>query len=504
MISVPGTLLFIGVITLWRFVTLRVMNIDLYFDEAQYWHWAQELACGYFSKPPMVAWAIAATTSVCGDGEACIKAGSALAHAGTATVLFFVGRRLYDGRVGFWSALVFLTLPGVSFSSLLVSPVPFLMLFWALGLYAFIRTREKEHSGWWLACGTAIGLGMLSKYAMVAFILSMVIFALWSPQAKGMWRRKGPWLALLASLVVWSPNILWNVRNGFISFIHTGANANLKGDLFHPLKALEFLGGQFAVFGPILFALFLLLLVRVRREGHLFAIREDAEGGRIFYDRGRLLFSFAFPLVVIMTLEGLLSRAHANWAAPAYVAGSVAVTGWAARTGRMIWIRGSVLLHVVLAVLFYNHQALLNAADIELPAKTDPVERIRGWDEIGEMLSGLQKAYPETRLLFDERKVLAPMLYYVRPHPFDALKWNPSGVIHDHYDLTTDLSEHPGEDFLYVTRRTSAAHLAVRFEEVKGPTILRLKLHTDAERRVHVFHLNDFKGYAPKKSGDTP
>ena len=32
---------------------------------------------------------------------------------------------------------------------------------------------------------------------------------------------------------------------------------------------------------------------------------------------------------------------------------------------------------------------------------------------------------------------MAALIYYVRPHPFDALKWNGEGGIHDQFDLTT-------------------------------------------------------------------
>ena len=47
--------------------------VDLFFDEAQYWSWSRDLAFGYFSKPPLLAWLIAAVTHVCGDAEICVR-----------------------------------------------------------------------------------------------------------------------------------------------------------------------------------------------------------------------------------------------------------------------------------------------------------------------------------------------------------------------------------------------------------------------------------------------
>ncbi len=50
-------------VTLARCALLAFDPPNLSFDEAQYWAWAQSIQLGYYSKPPMVAWAIAATTA---------------------------------------------------------------------------------------------------------------------------------------------------------------------------------------------------------------------------------------------------------------------------------------------------------------------------------------------------------------------------------------------------------------------------------------------------------
>ncbi|MBC7905717.1 MAG: glycosyl transferase, partial [Rhodospirillaceae bacterium] len=77
----------IGAITLWRVALLAFDAPNLSFDEAQYWAWAQTIQLGYFSKPPMVAWAIAATTALFGESEGAVKLSSTLAHTGIALLL---------------------------------------------------------------------------------------------------------------------------------------------------------------------------------------------------------------------------------------------------------------------------------------------------------------------------------------------------------------------------------------------------------------------------------
>ncbi len=78
----------IALLTAWRALAIAASGLDLYVDEAQYWTWSQALAWGYFSKPPMIAAVIAATTSVCGDGELCVKSGALLLYPFTTMLIW--------------------------------------------------------------------------------------------------------------------------------------------------------------------------------------------------------------------------------------------------------------------------------------------------------------------------------------------------------------------------------------------------------------------------------
>ena len=137
----------VAAITAVRLVWLAVQPADLYPDEAQYWFWAQQPALGYYSKPPLIAWLIALTTSVFGDGEFAIRLSAPLLHAVAAGFVYAIGARLYDGRVGFWAALAYLTAPGVSLSAYVISTDAALLPCWAAALYAFIRAREADGAG---------------------------------------------------------------------------------------------------------------------------------------------------------------------------------------------------------------------------------------------------------------------------------------------------------------------------------------------------------------------
>ena len=105
-------LLVIGMlITAYRLWVVRHLGIDLYVDEAYYWGWSKSLDWGYFSKPPVIAALIAASTAVFGDGILAVKLPALLLYPATSLVIAAIGTRLFDARVGFWSGLAFLTMP---------------------------------------------------------------------------------------------------------------------------------------------------------------------------------------------------------------------------------------------------------------------------------------------------------------------------------------------------------------------------------------------------------
>src|SRR5947208_10974633 len=424
----------VATITAARVIWLAAQPAGLYPDEAQYWFWAQHPAFGYYSKPPLVAWLIALTTAGFGDSEFAIRLSAPLLHAGTAGIVYAIAARLYDRRTGFWSALAYLTLPGVSVSAFIISTDAVLLPCWAAALYAFIRAREPGGGRWWLAAGIAAGAGLLAKYAMAYWFLSALGFVLFVPGER---RHLRPLLASIAiALLIYLPNLWWNWSHGFVSYLHVRDNAALSARLLHPTAFLEFLGSQFGVIGPLFFAALLVIVARPR------ALSEP---------RARLLAAFALPTLALVLAISLLSRAEPNWAAPAYVSAIVLVVAWALQHGWRRWVGASIALNLAAAIALFGTADALAAVGIAVPAKYDPLHRLRGWRELGESVGAILARHPGLTLLADDRELLAALIYYVRPHPFGAVEWNPIPGITDQWRLMNNIGAHRGEDFLAVT-----------------------------------------------------
>lgn len=242
----------LGVLLALRLAGLYANATDLVPDEAQYWSWSHELAFGYFSKPPMIAWVIGGARAICGDGEMCLRAASPVLYTVAAMMLYLSGRALYGARVGFWSAIVFATLPGVSYSSNLITTDVPLILLWTIALYAWVMLVKRHSMGFAVLLGVAIGFGLLAKQAMIYAVLCIACHAAVSREAREALKGGRAVAAALIALALFAPNVIWNAQHGFATVRHTEANIGWHYPYIHPLRLLEYVGVQFGVFGPIL------------------------------------------------------------------------------------------------------------------------------------------------------------------------------------------------------------------------------------------------------------
>lgn len=455
-------------ITAYRIWVVATNGLTLYVDEAQYWYWAQHLDWGYYSKPPVIAALIAGTTSVCGDSELCVRSGSLLLYPLSTGLLFLVTRKLFDTKIALLAAVLFLTLPAVSLSSTLISTDVALFFCWTLALYAFVFALDSDAWDDWILLGIALGLGMLSKYTMGIFLVSALMYV-FVARRFDLLRNPKAWGAVLVMLLIIAPNLWWNWQHDFPTFKHTAdiAAGSAQGTL-HWDEFGEFIGGQFGVFGLVLFPLLVWVIIK----------------GQVAHKP--LLLSFALPFLLIITAQALLGRANANWAAPTYVAATLLVAAWLWGKWKMLGI--ALLLNLLLGLAVY-HPAPLNHL-----MHTDLQKRLKGWDVIGEQYLALQRQYPDALLLSNARDVLSELVYYARPQGLRGVSWNPQHYLRHHYDLVTTLQDKVGQDFLLVTAQPLSADVSGYFAASSALTPLHVAITSNYKLDYNVFLLQGFKG----------
>ena len=462
-----------------RVLALRNSPLDLLPDEAQYWSWSRHLAFGYFSKPPVIAWLIAATTSLVGDEEWGVRLAAPLLHAATGVAIAAIGRAMFGARAGFFAALLYAVLPGVIFSGLVISTDVPLLFFWALALLAFWQIWSGADWRWAMVLGVAFGLGFLSKYAMGYFLLGTVVFLALAPRQprKAALRRLAVSLAVAVAIIL--PNVIWNARHGWATVGHTAANANWGQGGPHVVEAATFATAQLGVFGPILFAALVARLAWLRKDPP-----SEAE---------RYLLAFSVPVLVLMILQSGISRAHANWAAVSYVSATVLIVSWLDRM-RRFWI-AQLSLVLQLAVFAAFTIFFAGALTVRLPKTVDIFHQMRGWRSLSQLVLHRLDTAPEgSAVAADDREVMAELDYYLRNRPFPLLMATGEGPPGNQYELENPITARNGEHVLLVARYPDRKDILGKFAEQKLAEEWTVSAGQGRTRQYFVYELGDFKG----------
>lgn len=477
--------LLVVAVSLYRYGAWTLVDgISLLSEEAQYWTWAQTPAWGYYDKPPMIAWLIHLAEKLWGsDAEWVLKTLPLLLYPLTTMLVYALGRRLFDPATGRDAALLFLLMPGVSLSAALLTPDVPLLLFWALALW--FLWAAIEHNRWqdWLLLGLACGLGLLSRYNMAFFAFGTLAFVFGHPAERRLLINPRLHAAAGIAALVFLPNLLWNLDHQLVSFRHHAEASQPGGELLHPLALLKFFGAQFAVFGPLSFALLLWGLVQLPMWRR--AERET-----------RFLLAFCTAPLLLICGIALLSHASPGWGAPLYLAGALLVARLFRE--RRSWLKRALAVNVVLALLLYHALPLTQMAGIPLQTGHDAYQRLRGADDIGYQAQRLMQEYGDLRLLADDPRLMATLLYYGRPQR-DPRFWTPPGLVpQNHYQLSIPLQADDKGAFLWVTESPVPTEVLVRFSHFERLPDLVTEPYPGLARRYEAWRVEGFKGYEPQ------
>lgn len=487
----------------WHVWFIPHSGMTLFYDEAQYWDWSREPAWGYYSKPPLVAWLIGASTAVFGDSVLGVRLLIMLLYPLTALL---VGRLAEDLRPGAGpvAALVFISLPISGLLGMFATTDAPLLLTWALAAWALWRAQTTDGLRWWALLGVAAGLGVLAKYTAAAFSLTALI-ALWAvPGPRRGLGRAGPWVAAAIALLLIAPNLWWNAQMGFPTLQHTAditTRSSRGGGL---AAALEFIAGQAAILGPVGAWYALAGVRRLRSAAHAHPpASASLTSGRaadqpLPAGAGAYLLALTLPLLGVAVLQAFRASAHINWAAPAHV-GSVLLAVVALMPAGGLRRRALAVLvgsNLALTLLVAHLPDLARATGATLPSRLDVFVRMRGWDRaFAELEARLPElAQPGTIVLSDDRLLLTEAAYQWRAFNVRPVAWNPEGGVRDHYELTTRFAPRPGQPIVLLARDGEPRHVLEHFARVQRipPAIVRVGPDRTAE--VHAFRLGGWIG----------
>jgi 4-amino-4-deoxy-L-arabinose transferase-like glycosyltransferase len=409
----------------------------------------------------LLAWVIAAANPICGSGEACVRAASPVLHLATCLVVYATALELYGRQVAAWSAIAMALGTGLIFSARIISTDVPLIFFWAVALLAYIKLLPAPDWRWAMVLGAACGLGFLAKYAMVYFALCAICAAAVDRDARVVLARSQTWVAAAIAALIATPNVYWNFANHFVTFSHTGDNVMGNGFRLLPLEPLWFIGSQFGVAGPLVFAGFLAILIRIRSTS---ISRED-----------RLMLMFALPPLALVTLLSFVRAAHANWAAVGLLSMTILMVAWWIRNGLWVWLKATIAIGVMVQATLlvgdvYAHRLTVPA----LGRQADLYRRTLGAREFGLRAAQLAQSVGAATVATEGRAEVAMLVYYLRNERLRVVSWPVVSVMEHHFSLTRPLDESATEPLLHIGYCPFGSRLARFYEEVVplGPIVV--------------------------------
>lgn len=484
-------------------------------DESHYLLYSRHLAWGYFDHPPMVAF-LAALTTLFGDGVFWVRLGPILCSTISLIILRYLALELYnDQRLAFWAAFLLQLMPYQQLLMVGLLPDATLNLFWCATLLAVRHVLKTGKWSMWILTGLLFGGTLLSKYHGVLLAACLLGYLITSGSHRFWLTKAQPYVAVLAGLAIFMPNILWNYRHGWISYSYQIGQGS--GDGLSPAKFFLAIGGQFGVWSPVIFGLLIAAIIVLLRQNKI----SDAD---------RFIVWTSIPIFVFFCLAGLTAKILPHWTSAGWWTGSIAVVAVilrkasqqntsAAKRWRRWWeaavATGMVMSALLYVALFWPIAAPVYnwARDISLglnrkfpiveplkPFETgyDISNDLYGWERIANRVEAIrsQMPHPETTFVFGHRfHMTSQLAVYLHPATISTSLYRK----YSQYRLWFEPEKHIGWDALFIVENIRHQERASRYRplfEKMDPDPIQIRIFRNGQpaHDLKVYKCYGFKG----------
>ncbi|MBP8790009.1 MAG: glycosyltransferase family 39 protein [Breznakibacter sp.] len=212
---------------------------ELHRDEFLHLDQAAHPAFGYVSVPPFTSW-MASFIYFMGGGLFWIRFVPAFFGALTIVFAWLIVEAL-DGKLAakvlVASTLVFSVYARMN---VLFQPNSFDILAWTMVFYFMVQYFKTNQQKWLFALSLIIALGLYNKYTIAFLLVGLMIGLLLTPQ-RGILGKKAIFYAVGLVLLLFLPNIIWQISNNYPLLHHMAA---LNGSQLVNVSRIDFLIDQ--------------------------------------------------------------------------------------------------------------------------------------------------------------------------------------------------------------------------------------------------------------------
>jgi len=192
-------------------------------DELLYFSLGQHLSAGYASVPPFtgfVAWLMIHTLGYSLFAARIIP----MVLSGFLIILAAAITKELKGKsyAQILVAIAILVTPFNLRGFSMLQPVCFDVFFWTLTFWLALKWINTKAGRYLLLLGIATGLGMLNKYLIALEVICLLITFLLSSY-RIIFTRKAFYIAVLITLIVFLPNVIWQIKHNLPVLTHMRA-----------------------------------------------------------------------------------------------------------------------------------------------------------------------------------------------------------------------------------------------------------------------------------------
>jgi 4-amino-4-deoxy-L-arabinose transferase-like glycosyltransferase len=280
-------------------------TLGFHTDELYYLDCGRHPAFGYVDFPPVVPFLARLETGLLGVSPWALRLLPSLLGGFLVALSGAYVRRLGGSlRLQALALLTAIAAPFLLGSNWVFQTVTFDQVTWMVALYWFLCLVVDRRPRYWIYLGITIGIGLEVKYTIVGLILGIGIAVLVTPSLRTQLRTKYPWIAAGIALLIWAPNLVWQVVEGFPSLTYISNHGGSGGG---PLIYLI----EFAVYFFFLLPLWLAGIISLFRSRRLRPIAIACAVplllflfvGKSYYAAGTVPIAVAQGLMVISQIK---------------------------------------------------------------------------------------------------------------------------------------------------------------------------------------------------------
>jgi hypothetical protein len=181
-------------------------------DEFDYIACGDHLGWGYVDQPPLVPFLIHICRELFGDSLRSIRLVPAIATSLLVVQAAYIARELGGKTYAMLlTAVTILVAPQYLSNGSLLTTNCLEPNIWMACAYFIIIAIKRQQPRQWLWVGVFAGIGLEEKYSIAFFIVGIVVGLLLTAQRRVL-LNKWIWIGSVAGLLIFLPNLLWNIR----------------------------------------------------------------------------------------------------------------------------------------------------------------------------------------------------------------------------------------------------------------------------------------------------